>query len=735
MKFVISLVITTLCLGLPAVAQAQHDTIQVNKIPNPIKIDGVLDEAWANAAVATDFWQYFPMDTSLAGNPTEVRLLYDDNFIYYVAIAKNRLPDVMGAYVTPSLRRDFRGEANDAVTFTIDPFQDETNAFQFGVNPFGVQREGLLVNGANGSSDLDQAWDNKWFAAAKQYKGYWIAEMAIPFKTLRYKENSRFWNAKFYRISSDGPERSSWPKVPRQYPIINLAYHGVMAFDQALKKPGANVSIIPYTLANYTENRVDVRNFQSGFSTGGDAKIAVGPALNLDLTINPDFSQVEVDQQVANLDRFEIFFPERRQFFLENADLFAGFGSDNLRPFFSRRIGIARDTATGLNVQNPIYLGARLSGKLDKNWRMGLLSMQSARDYEIAQPSTNYTVGVLQRKVFSRSNIGFIAINKQAIRDKLLEQAPYDYNRVVGVDYNLASKDNRWTGKFFHHQSFDPGSKAGKNSVSAATLSYTVVNWDFDLTVQDVGANFNPEAGFARRTDYRRAAGNFNWKFYPKKGSLQSHGPGIDFDVLGNDTYGTTDWDLNLMYNLRFRNSTILDLRLRREFVFLFDAFDPTNSGGLKLPAGTGYAYNLLRYHLVTDARQPIYADIAGRIGQYFNGSRINVEGTLNYRRQPFGIFGLSFSYNRIRLPQPYADANYILIGPKIDLSFSRSLFWTTFIQCNNQINNVNINSRLQWRFRPVSDIFLVYTDNYYSETYVNKNRALVLKCTYWLNL
>ena len=137
----------------------------------------------------------------------------------------------------------------------------------------------------------------------------------------------------------------------------------------------------------------------------------------------------------------------------------------------------------------------------------------------------------------------------------------------------------------------------------------------------------------------------------------------------------------------------------------------------------------------LSDARKRVYFELSGRIGEYFNGSRANLEGTVNFRKQPYGILGLNFSYNRIRLPEPYADADFLLIGPKIDLSFSRSLFWTTFVQYNNQSNNLNINSRLQWRFRPVSDIFLVYTDNYYSDTYVNKNRALVLKCTYWLNL
>lgn len=733
MKSIASLLILLTCCGTSICAQ-DNDTILVKKTALAIKIDGEIDEAWQNAAYAKDFWQYFPMDTSLAWNPTEVRMLYDDDFIYYLAISKTRIPDVMGTYVTPSLRRDFRGEANDAVTLTLDPFQDETNAFQFGVNPFGVQREGLLTNGGNISADLDQAWDNRWFSAAKQFKGYWVAEMAIPFKTIRFKEGSQAWNVKFYRISSDGPERSSWGRLPRQYPIINLAYHGTMVFEQPLAKSSANIALIPYALTNYSEDRRNGYTNKRGFNYGGDAKVALGSALNLDLTVNPDFSQVEVDQQITNLDRFELFFPERRQFFLENADLFGGFGDETLRPFFSRRIGVARDASTGQNVQNPIYMGARLSGRLDNNWRVGLLSMQTARDLEIGQPSVNYTVGVAQRKLFARSNIGLIAINKEVFPDAKLEDPLNTHNRVIGLDYNLASKDNKWTGKFFHHRSFSPD-VAGKNGVSSASIFYNHLKWDAKFLAQDVGANYNPEVGFARRRDYQRAAGTINWKFYPKSGPLQSHGPGFDFDFLGNNKYGLTNWDLNILYTLRFRSSTLVDFRLRRDFVYLFSAFDPTNSGSTPLPEGSSYTNTLFRFNILSDARKRAYVDLSGRFGQYFNGTRSNLEGTINYRMQPYGIFGLNFSYNRVRLAEPYADANYILFGPKIDLSFSRSFFWTTFIQYNNQINNVNINSRLQWRFRPVSDLYLVYTDNYYSDTYVNKNRALVLKCTYWLNL
>ena len=181
-------------------------------------------------------------------------------------------------------------------------------------------------------------------------------------------------------------------------------------------------------------------------------------ALNLDLTVNPDFSQVEVDQQVTNLDRFEIFFPERRQFFLENADLFANFGVDGSRPFFSRRIGVARDTSTGQNIQNTIYAGARLSGKINNNLRIGVMTMQAGKDASIGLPSTNYSLISLQQKLFARSNVGLIFVNKQAVADSLGGEftfSPNEYNRIIGIDYNLLSKDNRWNGKVFYHQSFD----------------------------------------------------------------------------------------------------------------------------------------------------------------------------------------------------------------------------------------------------------------------------------------
>lgn len=726
---------TLLLLCMTALLFGQtYPPLHIKRATGTITLDAVIEEAdWQTAEIATDFKQYFPADTSLANAQTEVRMTYDDEFVYISAKMYN-----LGAtrkYVTPSLRRDYRGEANDGVSVVFDPFQDKTNAFQFGVNPFGVQREGLISNGGATSEDLSLNWDNKWLAEAKTYDGYWIAEMAIPFKTLRFKENGTVWNVNFYRIDSEYAERSTWSPVPRNFGVITLAFTRQLIWDEPLHKPGSNIALIPFGLGNYNQNFTEKENATTKFNFGGDAKIAVGPALNLDLTFNPDFSQVEVDQQVTNLDRFEIFFPERRQFFLENADLFASFGADGIRPFFSRRIGIARDESTGQNIQNTLYAGARLSGKIGNDWRVGLLNMQAAEDEAISLPSINYTVAAAQRKIFSRSNIGAILVNKQPLFNNAsrFNGNLENYNRVLGFDYNLASKDNRWNGKYFFHHSFE-NNQPNKSFATGFRLVYGVRKWDVTTVGRYIGANYNPEVGFLRRLDIRQLAHTTWYNFYPNSKTINRHGPGFDFDIVGNSER-IIDYDVNLMYRITFRNTALFNIRFRREYVYLFDAFDPTRSGGLALPKDSDYTAHLIVASYDSDLRKRFFYSLNTRSGQYFNGTRLNLDGSIGYRFQPYGSFALNFSYNNINLPEPYNDAILYLIGPRFDFTFTRNIFWTTFIQYNNQIDNININSRFQWRFKPVSDLFIVYTDNYFPENFVAKNRALVLKLTYWLNL
>ena len=725
--------------------------LRIQRTTSPIKIDGIMDEpAWQQAEVAGQFNQYFPYDTSQSIVPTEVRMTYDDDYIYILGVMRSLGPR---SYVTPSLRRDYRGPAYDGFTVVFDTYKNRTNAFVFGVNPFGVQREGLVSNGGNrtrsagnnnSSGSFLLTWDNKWYSEAKIHDDHWIAELAIPFKTLRFKEDVDSWYINFYRIDSEYSERSTWSPIPRNLSLLNLSFNKELKWDQPLQNPGKNISLIPYTAFRTTKDFESDTPSETSFAVGGDAKIALSSALNLDMTINPDFSQVEADQQVTNLDRFEIFFPEQRQFFLENADLFAAFGSDGARPFFSRRIGIARDTATGTNLSNTLYMGARASGNINDKWRVGLMSIQAAEEKEIALPSINYTVTSFQRLIGQRSNLSALLVSKQAFQDSLggdFTLQPEAWNRTLALDLNLVSPNNKWSGKGYYHRSFD-GMGLDSTFSAGISLNHRTYRWEIRSDVRTIGANFNPEVGFVRRTDFEQARGTVYHNFYPAKGSIQSHAPGFDFDVLRNRIYGATDWDINFLYRINFRNTARFSLRLRRQYTYLFEPFDPSGTDGPELPQDSDYGYNFFFASYSSDERKPFFYELRTRSGQYFNGSIINLEGTLSYRFALSGTASLNFEYNRIRLPDSYNDANLILVGPRFDITFTRKLFWTTFIQYNNQINNVNINSRFQWRFKPVSDLFIVYTDNYFAgedDRFIDfsrpKSRALVFKLSYWFNL
>jgi len=725
---------------------AQNGPYYIKKSEGPIVIDGVLDDIpWRSAQAATDFYQYFPEDSIPAKLKTEFKLTYDAENMYLAAIMYNR--NMEREYVAPSLRRDYLGREIDVITLILDTFQDGTNAFMFGVNPFGSQREGLISNGGNRLENFSLSWDNKWYAEARQEADYWAVEMAIPFKTLRFKDNIDRWNINFFRMDSDTGERTTWSPIRRNYEIYALAFNRELVWDTPLKKSGPNVSFIPYTLAG-----VD-RDFENAaqqtpnghVAFGGDAKVAISSALNLDMTINPDFSQVEVDEQVTNLDRFEIFFPEKRQFFLENADLFTSFGHPLLaRPFFSRKIGIAIDSSTGQNVQNKIHYGARVSGKIDNNWRIGLMNLQTAADEQIDLPATNYSVAAVQRKLFTRSNVGAIFINQQTTRDSLgeLTFAPDSYHRLAGVDYNLASADNRWLGKVFYHRSFNEKNNPGQYS-HAAYLLYRSRSWQFDWAHVLIGDNFEAPAGFVPRTGIFRINPSLGYFFLPDNSVFTLHELKGGMEIFWNQDR-MIDRLASIEYNADFRTTARLETSVNSDYIFLQAEFDPTRTGGIGLPTGSEYNYTYMKFSFSSDFRRLIGVRLKGQVGQYFNGNRLNLNASFNIRHMPFAAVTLSGNYNRIKLPQPYSSANLFLIGPRIDITMTRSLFFTTFVQYNSQINNININSRFQWRFKPVSDLFIVYTDNYGTEDPFDpanrfllwkKNRALVLKLSYWLNL
>jgi hypothetical protein len=705
------------------------------KLKEPIVLDGILDEAiWQDAEGWNgNFMQYFPSDTSVSNYPSRVKVAFDDTNLYLAAIMENKGPR---KYVSTSLRRDYRGEQNDGISFVFDTFNDLTNAFQFGVNPYGVQREALLANGGSRAEDLNLAWDNKWYSEAKIMENHWQVEVIIPLSTLRFKEGAQNWNVNFYRIDSHSGERSTWAPIPRNIPIITTAFLRKMIFEEPLLKKGANVSLIPYVAGRTSKNFLENSSESLTPAVGGDAKIGIGPAMNLDLTFNPDFSQVEVDQQVTNLDRFEIFFPERRQFFLENGDLFDSFGQPRSRPFFSRRIGVDIDSATGQNVQSKIIYGARLSGKLNENWRVGAMNMQTATDEDAGIVGKNFTVLALQRKVFERSNIGLIYVNKESLALDEYQQLfdPTAYNRLLGVDYNLNSANGKWTGKVFYHRTFE-SVKVDKPYSFNAYLLYNDLHWNWTFSIQDVGKSYNPEVGFVPRSDFKRINPDLTYLFYPKSKLINRHGPKLEFEGLWNETLGTTDRDINLGYIVRFNSLAELEITQRNRYVYLFSNFDPTRSGGAPLAAGTDYSYQNVLVEYRSNPRKKLNVGVIGEFGEYFTGSIQRITSQTGLRLGYLANISMNFNYARIRLPKPQRDADLILVGPRIDLTLTKDLFWTTFVQYNSQIDNMNINTRIQWRYAPVSDFFLVYTDNYFPGDFLPKQRSLVFKLNYWLNL
>ena len=705
--------------------------IRIKKTHSKVTIDGVLDEAiWQKSVSASDFWEYFPSDTLKAEWQTEIFMAYDDDFLYIAAKNYSQTDQ----YVAQSLRRDFSANGNDHIAFVIDPFNDYNNAFMFGITPFGVVREGLISGGGRDfRRGWDISWENKWYGKASVQDGYWVCEIAIPFSTLKFSEGSKEWNFNAYRFDTDSGIQSTWTRIPLNQSIINLSFMGKMQFDEPLQKPGKVISVLPYTIGgvNYDFDSNSENPQNGNFNFGGDIKMGISSGLNLDLTINPDFSQVEVDRQVTNLGRFELFFPERRQFFLENADLFGSFGDSRINPFFSRRIGIK----SGESVT--ILGGARLSGKVNDNLRIGVLNMQTAEesDLENPEPSFNYTVAALQRKVGRNSNVGVIFVNKQTFED--LDESTFDvneFNRVVGVDYNLGSANNRISGKTFLHHSISTESTR-QPFAHGLNFNYRTNSMSVEWDHQWVGEEYNAEVGFVPRKNFFRINPEVRWSFFPKNPKINQHGPWVGARIYWLPEIGRSDHEYNLGYRFSFRNSSRLWVNVENNFVYLFNSFNPTRKGEVELAADTEYNYTTFSGSYRSDNRKSWFYEIRPTVGGFFNGHRYGLQGTLTYRYQPYGSISINLNYNHIDLPRPFAPTNLLLIGPKIDLTFTKSLFLTTFIQYNNQIDNINVNTRFQWRFAPQSDLFIVYTDNYYATDFNVKSRALVAKFTYWLNL
>jgi len=690
--------------------------INITQTIENINVDGLLDEeVWETAECTGKFQRVTPTDTGYAIAQTKVRLTYDELNLYLGIICHDPTP---GKRPVESLRRDYNFTRNDNFMLFLDTYNDQTNGFAFGISAAGAQTEGLQYDGTK----VLYSWDIKWRSAVTSYDDRWVVEFSIPFRSIRYSEGDTEWGINFGRLDLKNNEKSAWAPMPRQFPHCSLPFTGTLVWDKPVGKAGLRVSLIPYVTGKVTRDIEADEDIKYSGNAGIDAKMILSTSMNLDLTLNPDYSQVEVDRQQTNLDRFELFFPEKRQFFLENSDLFSNLGTGTLRPFFSRRIGL----------DNSVRAGARLSGNIGNNWRINLMDIQTGEKENIH--ASNYLVAALQRSIFSRSNISAFFINKQVMDVK--DDTSFTgnrFNRVAGLEYNLASPDNRWTGKAFYHQSFQ-NSITFEDAAMAANLTYSSQYLTATLNQSFVGSGYIAETGYIRRRGYYEINPMFQYKFFPESDIIINHGPGVRMDMLFNPSFFLTDRETQLYYRIEWQNKSIIQVDVTETYIKLQAPYDPTNTGGLQFNTDEDFHWNEIGASYISDSRKLFNVSLTSRYGGYYTGKRLTLNGELNYRVQPYGSLAMVTTYNNISLPDPYNSAALLLIGPRLDFTFTDKLFFTSFIQYNNQIDNLNLNLRFQWRFAPVSDLFIVYTENSFPADYKVKNRGLVVKLSYWFN-
>ncbi len=716
-SLLVLLVNKSLCAQIKGVNREKY-RIHIKQSDEDIRTDGVLDEdVWQTAEKAGHLQRVLPIDTGFAIAQTEVMMTYNESTLYLGIICYD---PTAGKRPVESLRRDFSFMKNDNFIVFIDTFNDQTNGFAFGISPAGAQWDGVQADG--GTVNLN--WDIKWRSAVKNHDDRWVAEFAIPFRSLRYNGGDTEWGINFSRQDLKTNEKSSWAPMPRQFATATLAYTGTLVWDKPLPSSGLRFSLIPYVSGRTIHHKLEGEDVRFEPSAGFDAKAILSTSLNLDLTVNPDYSQVEVDEQVTNLDRYEILFPEKRQFYLENSDLFASLGTENVRPFFSRRIGL----------DAPVRAGARLSGKMGEKWRLGLMDIQTGKKDSIN--AANFMVAAVQRQVFSRSNITAFLVNKQVMNiDEQSESSVNRFNRVGGLEYNLSSPDNLWTGKAYYHQDIHGGSSFDDAAV-AANISYTSQFIKASVDQSFVGEHFNAETGYIRRKGYYEINPEFQYRFFPHSSSIANHGPAAELDMYFSpgSSFQLIERETEFSYKIEWHNRNLLSLEYEESFIKLESPFDPTNTGGPMLDAGEEFQNSEVSATFTSDVRRLFNFDISARYGGFFNGTRLSLNSKIFYRVQPYGSMSVVTSYNHITLPLPYNTEGFFLIGPRFDFTFTDKLFFTSFVQYNEQIDNLNINLRFQWRFAPVSDLFIVYTENSFPHDHRIKDRGLAVKLSYWFN-
>jgi Domain of unknown function (DUF5916) len=687
----------------PSAKPAAH-AVRVQEGP---LVDGnVLDEpAWQQAPVISGFWQEQPDEGQPSSENTEVRMIFTNDTLYIGVVCFDRDP---ASIIVTDSRRDADLEDTDSFRMIFDTYSDRQNGFVFGTNAAAMEYDGQVTNEGQGGGGLrgnqqsgsgsgfNLNWDAAWDVRTQLDERGWSAEFAIPFRTLRFPSGAdQIWGVNFQRNIRRRNERAYWAPIPRQYSLYRLSLAGTVAGIEA--PTIRNFKATPYALGSVIASGERPVDSDLEGEVGGDVKYNLTPSMTLDATINTDFAQVEVDDQQVNLDRFTLFFPEKRPFFLENAGFFSVGNPGEVDLFFSRRIGIAES-----GEEIAILGGGRLSGKAGA-FNIGMLNMQTD-DFEDRLPSNNFTVLRLSRDLPNRSSIGGIFVNRQGTGDLALDD---DYNRTYAVDGKWGVGEATVLSSFLARTE-TPGIDSDDYAYNIRSRT-NEPRYDLELGYQEVGDQFNPEVGFLSRRGYRKPDARVLTRFRPDDFlNLQEVRPHVSYrGFWGHDGFQETGY-IHLDNHWQFRNAyevhTGMNLTLegvREPFEIYPDIF---------VPPGT-YEHAEAQLVLMTNQGAPLSLNLQTFIGGFFGGDRVTLNPTVRMRAGETLSAEVSYQRNDVDLPEGDFVTN--LVRTRVSYSFNPRTFLQGLVQYNDRADLWSMNLRFGWLQAANTGLFIVYTDTH----------------------
>ncbi len=686
--------------------------------------DIVNDPLWKTIVPISNFIQTQPNLGQQSTELTEVRVAYDKENFYLSAMCYDKTPDRI---IISDSRRDGALDNTDAFLFILDTYKDGQNGFVFGTNPAGIEYDAQIDNEGQGNVNANRQtggrigginvnWDASWTVKTKVTDQGWAAEFAIPFKTLRFQSGkNQSWGVNFQRNIQKNNEASYWSPIPAEFTLNRLSLEGTLT-GLDLQSPG-NLKLIPYVLGKVTTNNlVNPRSTTTDGNLGGDVKYSITPSLTLDMTYNTDFAQVEVDDQQVNLDRFNLFFPEKRPFFLENAGQF-GIGSPGeVDLFFSRRIGIGNNGALV-----PIVGGARLSGKINHT-NVGLMSLFTDDVTSEGIAKSNYSIGRFSHEFAKRSSFGAAIISKQ-------NYGANDHsNQVYAIDgkYGLGNKA-QFTG--FFAKSSTPGIQ-DKDHTFKLGYTYEWNKLNVALAYSELGSGFNPEVGFLLRNSFRKpeALILYHLRMNGKAGLLELR-PHISYRSYWNyDNRRLETSFLHIDNHWEWQSGIEVHTGINFTKEGVFAPFEI--SSGVKVPAGS-YSHSEVQVVFMTNPSKNISISTRSIIGGFFGGHRASNTATLNIRLGDKFTSEWGINSNIVKLP--YGDFNTTILRSRISYSFTPRMYIQSLTQFNNVTDKWSLNFRLGWIKQSNTGLFLVYNENRGIDAF--DNRSLTLKYSRMLDV